>query len=75
MKMVTENRQARHEYFIDETYVAGIVLEGAEVKSVRNNSVSLVDSFCHIYNGEVFIKNMHKKEHIIEKTNIYCIVI
>ena len=59
MKMVTENRQARHEYFIDETYVAGIVLEGAEVKSVRNNSVSLVDSFCHIYNGEVFIKNMH----------------
>ncbi|MBO5713678.1 MAG: SsrA-binding protein SmpB [Clostridia bacterium] len=59
MKIVCENRKARHEYFIDETYTAGIVLEGAEVKSVRNNSVSLVDSFCQIYNGEVFIKNMH----------------
>ena len=59
MKVVCENRKARHEYFIDETYTAGIVLEGAEVKSVRGNAVSLVDSFCHIYNGEVFIKNMH----------------
>lgn len=59
MKLVSENRQARHEYFIDETYTAGIVLEGAEVKSVRNNSVNLKDSFCQIYNGEVFIKNMH----------------
>ena len=59
MKIVTENRQARFEYFIDETYCAGIVLEGAEVKSIRNNNVSLNDTFCHIYNGEVFIKNMH----------------
>ena len=59
MKIVTENRQAKHEYFINETYTAGIVLEGAEVKSIRNNNVSLVDTFCHIYNGEVFIKNMH----------------
>ena len=59
MKIICENRQARHEYFIDENYTAGIVLEGAEVKSVRGNAVSLVDSFCQIYNGEVFIKNMH----------------
>ena len=59
MKIVTENRQAKHEYFIDETYTAGIVLEGAEVKSIRNNNVSLVDTFCHIINGEVFIRNMH----------------
>ena len=59
MKIVTENRQVKHEYFIDETYTAGIVLEGAEVKSIRNNNVSLVDTFCHIINGDVFIRNMH----------------
>ena len=40
MKLITENRQARHEYFIDDTYVAGIVLEGSEVKSVRAGSVN-----------------------------------
>lgn len=59
MKLVTENRQARHEYFIDETYTAGIVLEGAEVKSVRAGSVNLKDAFCLISCGEVFLKNAH----------------
>ncbi len=59
MKIVTENRQARHEYFIEETYTAGIVLEGAEVKSIRNGSINLKDSFCAIYNGEVFLRNAH----------------
>ena len=59
MKIITENREARFEYFIEETYTTGIVLEGAEVKSVRAGSVNLKDSFCTIYNGEVFIKNMH----------------
>lgn len=59
MKIVAENRQARHEYFVDETYTAGIVLEGAEVKSVRAGNVNLKDSFCTIYNGEVFLKNAH----------------
>ncbi len=59
MKLITENRQARHEYFIEETYQTGIVLEGAEVKSIRAGSVNLKDSFCLIANGEVFVKNMH----------------
>ena len=59
MKIITENRQARFEYFIEETYTAGIVLEGAEVKSIRNGNVNLKDSFCIVYNGEIFIKNMH----------------
>ena len=59
MKLITENRQARHEYFIEETYTAGIVLEGAEVKSIRAGSVNLKDSFCSLYKGEMFIKNMH----------------
>lgn len=59
MKIITENRQAKFEYFIEETYMAGIVLEGAEVKSVRAGNVNLKDCYCSIYKGEVFIKNMH----------------
>lgn len=59
MKLITENRQARHEYFIEETYQTGIVLEGSEVKSIRQGSVNLKDSFCLISNAEVFVKNMH----------------
>lgn len=59
MKLITENRQARHEYFIEESYQTGIVLEGSEVKSIRAGSVNLKDSFCLIANGEVFVKNMH----------------
>lgn len=59
MKIITENRQAKFEYFIDETYCAGIVLEGAEVKSIRKGGVNLKDSFCSMYNGELFIRNMH----------------
>ncbi len=59
MKTIAENRQVRHEYFIEDTYEAGICLEGAEVKSVRNGSVNLKDSFCYIRDGEVFVKNMH----------------
>ena len=59
MKVITENRQAKFEYFIDETYTAGIVLEGAEVKSIRKGAVNLKDSFCIVYKGEVFLKNAH----------------
>lgn len=59
MKLIAENRQARHEYFIEDTYNCGIVLEGSEVKSIRAGSINLKDSFCLIANGEVFVKNMH----------------
>ena len=59
MKLIAENRQARHEYFIKDTYNCGIVLEGSEVKSIRAGSINLKDSFCLIANGEVFVKNMH----------------
>ena len=59
MKIVAEDRQARHEYFVGEAYTAGIVLECAEVKSVRAGNVNLKDSFCTIYNGEVFLKTAH----------------
>lgn len=59
MKVITENRQARHEYFIKETYEAGLVLTGTEVKSIRNGRVNLKDSFVRIDNGEAFVHQMH----------------
>ena len=59
MKVITENRQAKFEYFIEETYTCGIVLEGAEVKSIRSGAINLKDSFCAVYKGEVFLKNAH----------------
>lgn len=59
MKVIAENRQARHEYFVEDSYEAGICLEGGEVKSIRAGSVSLRDSFCYIRDLEVFVKNMH----------------
>ncbi len=59
MKIITENRQARFEYFVEETYTCGIVLEGSEVKSIRAGNVNLKDSFCSVYHGEVFLQNTH----------------
>ena len=58
-KIICVNRQANHEYFILERVEAGIELEGAEVKSLRQGNVNLKDSFCVVYNGEMLIKNMH----------------
>ena len=68
-KLITENRQARHEYFILEAFEAGIELTGTEVKSIRQGSVNLKDSWCSIENGELFIKQMHISPY--EKGNIY----
>ena len=68
-KLITENRQARHEYFILEDYEAGIVLTGTEVKSIRQGSVNLKDSWCSIEGGELFLKQMHISPY--EKGNIY----
>ncbi len=53
------NRKARHEYFIEETYEAGIALKGTEVKSMRQGSVNLKEAYCSIENGEIFIEGMH----------------
>ena len=68
-KHITENRQARHEYFVLETFEAGIELTGTEVKSIRQGSVNLKDSWCSIENGELFIKQMHISPY--EKGNIF----
>ena len=59
MKIISVNKSASFEYFIEDRYEAGVVLEGSEVKSLRNNNCNLSDSFCFIRNGEVLLKNMH----------------
>ncbi len=59
IKTIAVNKSASFEYFIEERYQAGIVLEGAEVKSLRAGKASLGESFCEIRSGEVFLKNMH----------------
>ncbi|MBR4101050.1 MAG: SsrA-binding protein SmpB [Oscillospiraceae bacterium] len=68
-KLITENRKARHEYFVLEDFEAGIALTGTEVKSIRQGSVNLKDSWCSIENGELFIKQMHISPY--EKGNIF----
>lgn len=59
MKVITENRQARFEYFIEDVYEAGVSLDGGEVKSIREGNVSLKESYCSFYKGNIFVKNMH----------------
>ncbi len=68
-KLITENRKARHEYFVLEDFEAGIALTGTEVKSIRQGSVNLKDSWCVVENGELFIKQMHISPY--EKGNIF----
>ena len=58
-KIIAVNKSASFEYFIEERYQAGVVLEGAEVKSLRAGKASLGESFCEIRGGEIFLKNMH----------------
>lgn len=66
---ITVNRQARHEYFVLETYECGIELFGTEIKSIRNGSVNLKESWADIQNGEVFVYGMHISPY--EKGNIF----
>ena len=68
-KTIAVNRKARHDYFIEETYEAGLALFGTEVKSVRAGQVNLKDSFCRIMNGELFAVGVHISPY--EKGNIF----
>lgn len=68
-KTLAENRKARHDYFVDEAMEAGIALVGTEVKSIRNGRVNLKDCYADIYNGEMFINNMHISPY--EQGNIF----
>jgi len=58
-KVIAQNKKASHDYFIEETYEAGMVLTGTEIKSVRAGRVQLKDSFVQIRNGEAWASNMH----------------
>jgi SsrA-binding protein len=58
-QLICVNRQARHNYFIDETYEAGLVLVGSEVKSLRDGKANLTDSYAQIRRGEAFLINTH----------------
>lgn len=58
-KIVTTNRKAFHDYNIFDKFVAGIVLTGTEIKSIRNNAINLKDSFCKIDDSELFLYNCH----------------
>ena len=62
-KVISENRKARFDYFIEDSYECGIQLEGTEVKSVKNGSISYPDGFAEVVNNEVFLKNFHISEY------------
>ena len=68
-KIIALNRKARHDYFVIDTYEAGIALYGTEVKSLRAGAVNLKDSYCTVRDGEVFVSGMHISPY--EKGNIF----
>ena len=68
-KIIAENRKARHDYFVEETYEAGIELFGTEVKSLRAGTVNLKDSYCEIDGGEMFALGIHISPY--EQGNIF----
>lgn len=59
VKVIANNKKANHDYFIEETYEAGIVLTGTEIKSIRRGKINLKDSYCQVRKGEVFAYNIH----------------
>ena len=63
------NRRARFDYEITETFTAGIVLTGTEIKSIRQGKASLVDTYCYVHNGELWIKNMYIAEYFYGSYN------
>lgn len=69
VKLIAQNKKAYHDYFIEDTYECGIELVGTEVKSIRMGAVNLKDSYAHLYNGEVYVRNMHVSPY--EKGNIF----
>lgn len=68
-KIIAVNRKVRHDYFIEDTYEAGIALFGTEVKSIREGHVNLKDSYCSVKNGELWAIGVHISPY--EKGNIF----
>ncbi len=69
IKIVSQNKKAYHEYFVDEKFEAGLELAGTEVKSLRKGAINLKDSFCRIDNGELLVFGMHISPY--EQGNIF----
>ncbi|HHV95137.1 MAG TPA: SsrA-binding protein SmpB [Clostridiaceae bacterium] len=69
IKVIAQNKKARHDYFIEQTFEAGIVLTGTEVKSIRQGKVNFKDSYAGIKDGEIFVYGMHISPY--EKGNIF----
>ena len=69
IKSIAQNRKARHDYFVEESYEAGIELRGTEVKSIRAGRVNLKESFAQIREGEIFVNGMHISPY--EQGNIF----
>ena len=68
-KVISTNKKAYHDYFVEDTLEAGIELAGTEVKSLRQGSVNLRDCYCRIINGEIYVLGMHISSY--EKGNIF----
>ena len=62
-KLIAQNKSARHNYFIEDTYECGVVLTGTEVKSLRAGRASLLDGFAHIQDGEIWLSGVHIPEY------------
>ncbi len=58
-KVLSQNKKARHDYFIEDTYECGLALTGTEIKSARQGKINLKDSYAKVVDGEVFVYNMH----------------
>lgn len=61
--MEISNRKAYHDYFFEAKYIAGIVLAGTEIKSLRHGKASFIDSYCYFHHGELFVKSLHISEY------------
>ncbi|MDY6064778.1 MAG: SsrA-binding protein SmpB [Finegoldia sp.] len=68
-RLISNNKKARHEYFIEESYECGIELVGTEVKSIKQGKVSIKEAYCQIENGQVYIYGMHVSPY--ENGNIF----
>ena len=62
-KIIAENRKARFDYFVEDTYECGIALQGTEVKSVKNGNISYPDALAEVRDGEVWVRNYHISEY------------
>jgi len=69
IKIAAQNKKAYHDYFVDETYEAGIALAGTEVKSIRQGAVNMKDSFCRVDAGEMIMYGVHISPY--EKGNVF----